>query len=117
MEKVGEPPLMRRAAFGVATAARRLLRERCGGVTGRRVVLLVGAGNNGGDALWAGAFLRRGGAAVTAVLLAPDKAHPAGLAALRRSGGRVVGTDAAGELVELADVVVDGIIGLAGHGP
>ena len=56
---------------------------------GARVTLLVGAGNNGGDALYAGAALARRGARVTAVLLSPDKAHPGGLAALRRAGGRV----------------------------
>ncbi len=67
-----------------------MLRSRAGGVAGRRVVLLVGAGNNGGDALWAGHFLRRRAVAVTALLLAPDKAHPAGLAALRRGGGKVL---------------------------
>ncbi|TDQ05794.1 NAD(P)H-hydrate dehydratase [Labedaea rhizosphaerae] len=98
--------LMRKAAFGVALAAAR---------TGaRHVVLLVGAGNNGGDALWAGAFLRRRGVRVTAVLLAPDRAHPAGLTALRRAGGRVVGVDDAP--IEQADLVIDGIVGLQARG-
>ena len=53
--------LMRRAAFGLATRAAAVLSERTGGVSGRHVALLVGAGNNGGDALWAGAYLRRRG--------------------------------------------------------
>src|SRR5919201_900246 len=83
-----EPTVMRRAAYAVSLHTARLLGARTGGVAGRHVTLLVGAGNNGGDALWAGAFLRRRGVAVTAVLLAPDKAHPAGLAALLRAGGR-----------------------------
>ncbi|MFB9566899.1 NAD(P)H-hydrate epimerase, partial [Saccharopolyspora hordei] len=81
-----EPVVMRRAAFAVAVHTARLLDECTGGVAGRRVALLVGAGNNGGDALWAGAFLRRRGVGVTAVLLAPEKAHAAGLATLRRAG-------------------------------
>jgi hydroxyethylthiazole kinase-like uncharacterized protein yjeF len=81
---------------------------------GGRVVLLVGAGNNGGDALWAGVFLRHRGVAVTAVLLDPDRAHPAGLAAFRRAGGRVT-TD--GSALARADLVVDGIVGLSAHGP
>jgi len=98
--------LMRKAAFGVA---QRILRTGA-----RHVVLLVGAGNNGGDALWAGAFLRRRGVRVTAVLLAPDRAHPAGLTALRRVGGRVVGVEDAP--IEQADLVVDGIVGLQGRG-
>ncbi|HEV3362362.1 MAG TPA: NAD(P)H-hydrate dehydratase [Pseudonocardiaceae bacterium] len=107
--------LMRRAAFGLAVRTIAVLHERVGGVVGARVVLLVGAGNNGGDALWAGAFLCRRGVAVTAVLLAPDRAHPAGLAALRRVGGRV-SVDPSADLAA-ADLVVDGIVGLSAHGP
>jgi ADP-dependent NAD(P)H-hydrate dehydratase / NAD(P)H-hydrate epimerase len=109
--RVPESVLMRRAAFGVATRAAAVLAERTGGVTGRHVVLLVGAGNNGGDTLWAGAFLRRRGVAVTAVLLSPDRAHPQGLAALRRAGGRI-----AEQLPQRAHLVLDGIVGLAGRG-
>jgi hydroxyethylthiazole kinase-like uncharacterized protein yjeF len=103
--------LMRKAAFGVATVAAEMLREHTGGTAGRRVTLLVGAGNNGGDALWAGAFLRRRSVAVTAVLLAPDRAHAEGLAALRRAGGRVA--DDLGD----PDLVIDGIVGLSARGP
>ncbi|KOV80656.1 membrane protein [Nocardia sp. NRRL S-836] len=101
------PPgsLMRKAAFGVATHALRLLQGR------RRVTLLVGAGNNGGDALWAGYFLRRRGVAVSAVLLNPAKAHAEGLAAFRGAGGRVV------DEVGTPDLVVDGIVGLSARGP
>jgi len=104
--------LMRRAAFGLATRTATVLAERTGGVVGRHVALLVGAGNNGGDALWAGAFLRRRGAAVTAVLLSPDRTHPQGLAALRRAGGRI-----AEDVPDHAQVVLDGIVGLSGKGP
>lgn len=117
--RVGEAALMRRAAFGVAGQAAELLREHTGGVVGRRVTLLVGAGNNGGDALWAGAFLRRRGIAVTAVLLAPQRAHAAGLAALRDLGGRVLetGAERAVAAVRTAHLVIDGIVGLSAHGP
>jgi hydroxyethylthiazole kinase-like uncharacterized protein yjeF len=117
MATVPEGALMRRAAFGVAVHAARLLTEQAGGVAGRRVVLLVGAGNNGGDALWAGAFLRRRGVGVTAVLLSPERTHPAGLAALRRAGGRVVEASAAERVLAGADLVVDGIVGLSAKGP
>ncbi|MBV8994067.1 MAG: bifunctional ADP-dependent NAD(P)H-hydrate dehydratase/NAD(P)H-hydrate epimerase, partial [Pseudonocardiales bacterium] len=103
---------MRRAAFGLATRTAAMLAERTGGVSGRHVALLVGAGNNGGDALWAGTFLRRRGVAVTAVLLSPDRTHPQGLAALRHAGGRI-----ADELPDHAQVVLDGIVGLSGKGP
>ncbi|ETA66352.1 bifunctional ADP-dependent NAD(P)H-hydrate dehydratase/NAD(P)H-hydrate epimerase [Haloechinothrix halophila] len=116
--------LMRRAAFAVSVHAARMLRERSGRVAGCRVALLVGAGNNGGDALWAGAFLRRRGVGVTAVLLAPDKTHTEGLAALRRAGGRVVTaadvsserSDGDSNALATADLVIDGIVGLAARG-
>ncbi|MFR9728675.1 NAD(P)H-hydrate dehydratase [Saccharopolyspora sp. MS10] len=126
-DRIPEPVVMRRAAFAVAVHSARLLAETSGAVAGRRVVLLVGGGNNGGDALWAGVELRRRGAGVTAVLLSPDKAHPAGLAALRRARGRVVeaggpGADTAGigaaaaDAVQRADLVLDGIVGLSARG-
>ncbi|TVT16984.1 bifunctional ADP-dependent NAD(P)H-hydrate dehydratase/NAD(P)H-hydrate epimerase, partial [Amycolatopsis rhizosphaerae] len=98
-----EGALMQRAAFGVAVQAADLLAEHTGHVAGRRVALLVGAGNNGGDALWAGSFLRRRGVAVTAVLLNPERTHAAGLAALRRSGGRVTTPARASQLLESVD--------------
>ncbi|WP_375480620.1 NAD(P)H-hydrate dehydratase [uncultured Jatrophihabitans sp.] len=105
--------LMARAAAGLAVECARLLRER-GGVYGRQVVLLVGGGNNGGDALYAGALLARRGAAVTALLLDPDRAHAGGRAALLRAGGRAVAPDA--DFVRGADLVLDGIVGIGGAG-
>ncbi|WP_086820975.1 NAD(P)H-hydrate dehydratase [Allokutzneria sp. NRRL B-24872] len=112
LARVPDGSLMRKAAFGLATVALRMLGR---GVVGRRVTLLVGAGNNGGDALWAGAFLRRRGVAVTAVLLSPERAHAEGLAALRKAGGRV--TTDGHEAVRRADLVIDGIVGLSARGP
>ena len=85
MARVPEGTLMQRAASGLAVAVADLL----GGVYGARVLLLVGAGDNGGDALYAGALLARRGAGVEAVLLS-DKAHDEGAgraARRRRSGG------------------------------
>jgi hydroxyethylthiazole kinase-like uncharacterized protein yjeF len=79
-------------------------------------VLLVGSGDNGGDALYAGARLARRGAAVAAVLLAPERTHPGGLAALLRAGGRTVAAGDAEETVLRADLVVDGILGIGGRG-
>ncbi|WP_305092327.1 NAD(P)H-hydrate dehydratase [Prescottella sp. R16] len=107
--------LMRRAAYGLARVTADELRSRTGGVAGRRVSLLVGSGDNGGDALWAGALLRSRGVAVTAVLLNPERAHAAGLAALRRAGGRVR-TDPTADL-GAPDLVLDGIVGISGTGP
>jgi len=111
-----EGALMRKAAFAVSVHAAAMLTEHTGGVAGRHVVLLVGAGNNGGDALWAGAFLRRRHVGVTAVLLNPDKTHAAGLAALRRARGRVVGAGDGPRALAAADLVIDGIVGLSARG-
>jgi hydroxyethylthiazole kinase-like uncharacterized protein yjeF len=102
--------LMQRAATGLATICLELL----GRAHGVRVVLLVGSGDNGGDALFAGAVLAGRGARVTAVLLAPDRAHAGGLAALRRAGGRVTGPGDHG--LDRADLVLDGIVGIGGSG-
>jgi ADP-dependent NAD(P)H-hydrate dehydratase / NAD(P)H-hydrate epimerase len=106
-----EGVLMQRAATGLATICLRLLDR----AHGARITALVGAGNNGGDALFAGAQLARRGARVTAVLLDADRAHPGGLAALRAAGGRVAGPDGATGL-ERADLVLDGIVGIGGTG-
>ncbi|WP_420168039.1 NAD(P)H-hydrate dehydratase [Streptomyces violaceoruber] len=112
MQRLPEGALMQRAAAGLAAACGDLLR-RNGRVYGSRVLLLVGSGDNGGDALYAGARLARRGAGVRALLLAPDRAHPGGLAALRAAGGQVMdGPDGLGVL----DLVVDGITGIGGRG-
>jgi hydroxyethylthiazole kinase-like uncharacterized protein yjeF len=104
------PPgaLMQRAAAGLAHAVLDLL----GHAYGARVLLLVGSGDNGGDALFAGARLARRGVSVRALLLVPERAHRAGLAALRSAGGRVV------DAVDgwRPDVAVDGIVGIGGSG-
>ncbi|MFC8430319.1 NAD(P)H-hydrate dehydratase [Streptomyces sp. NPDC057253] len=112
MARLPEGALMQRAAAGLAAACADLL----GRVYGRRVVLLVGSGDNGGDALFAGARLARRGAGVTAVLLAPERAHGEGLAAFRRAGGRGVGIDAAEDVIHQADLLLDGIVGIGGKG-
>jgi hydroxyethylthiazole kinase-like uncharacterized protein yjeF len=103
--------LMRRAAFGLATATARELRARTGGVSGRRICAVVGSGDNGGDALWAATFLRRRGAAAAAVLLNPERTHPKGLAAFRKAGGRIVDT-----VPPATDLVIDGVVGISGKG-
>ncbi len=106
MRTLAEGALMQRAAHGLAYAVLDFL----GGGYGAKVLLLVGAGNNGGDALYAGAVLARRGVGVEAVLLAPERAHAEGLAALEAAYGRVVDVEDA----QRPDVVVDGIVGIGG---
>lgn len=105
MARVPEGTLMQRAAHGLAQAVVDLL----GGAYGARVLLLVGSGDNGGDALFAGALLARRGCGVEAVLLG-ERVHEGGLEALRRAGGRTVGRPS-----RRPDVVVDGIVGIGGR--
>ena len=110
MAELPDGALMQRAAAGLAVACGELL----GRVYGSRVVLLVGSGDNGGDALYAGARLAKRGAGVVAVLLSPERAHQGGLSALRAAGGRV-SADFRRDL-GWADLVVDGIVGIGGRG-
>ncbi|MFD5552908.1 NAD(P)H-hydrate dehydratase [Streptomyces sp. NPDC127068] len=110
MARLPAGELMRRAATGLAAACADLL----GRVYGARVVLLVGGGDNGGDALYAGARLARRGAGVSAVLLAPDRTHPGGLRAFTGAGGRVA--EDPFEVLAAADLVLDGITGIGGRG-
>lgn len=107
-----EGALMRRAAFGLATAIARELVLLTGGVAGRRICAVVGSGDNGGDALWAATFLRRRGAAAAAVLLNPDRTHKAALSAFSRAGGAVVQS-----IPAATDLVIDGVVGISGSGP
>lgn len=112
LARLPEGALMQRAAHGLAYVVLDLL----GSAYGRRVLLLVGPGNNGGDALYAGAVLARRGCAVEAWLLA-ESAHPGGIAALEIAGGRVVrprGVQAPPSGGR-PDVVVDGIVGIGGR--
>jgi hydroxyethylthiazole kinase-like uncharacterized protein yjeF len=111
-----EGALMRRAAGGLATAIAAELRRRTGGVSGRTLCVVAGSGDNGGDALWAATFLRRRGAAASAVLLNPDRTHPAALAAFRSAGGRVVAAPPLSIGKWRTDLVVDGVVGISGNG-
>ncbi len=112
MARVPDGALMQRAAAGLAAAVVDLL----GGSYGRRIRLLVGSGDNGGDALFAGAMLARRGAQVEAMLLDPGRAHAAGLTALHAVGGW-----STADLAELSpaepEVVLDGIVGIGASGP
>lgn len=132
MSQIGDGVLMQRAAAGLAAVIMNELRARTGGRYGRYVVLLVGPGNNGGDALYAGVRLLGQGVRVTAVrcIGAP---HHEGAAAFVAAGGRWVNLDQQREvdhadavdqtgLVDHGaavdhgpDLVVDGLLGIGGR--
>jgi len=107
MKTLPDGALMQRAAAGLARRCADTLPR----VYGSRVLLLVGPGNNGGDALYAGAMLARRGARVDALLFDRDRVHRGGAEALHRAGGRLSETAPGG-----ADLVVDGILGIGGQG-
>lgn len=102
------PPgtLMQRAATGLAVACAGFL----GSTYGARVLILAGSGDNGGDALWAGARLARRGVQVHAVALGSDL-HSEGATALRDAGGHIVSEPAWGSY----DLALDAIVGIGGR--
>src|SRR5262249_25807144 len=113
MDRLPPGTLMQRAAAGLAAVCARL----AGRVYGARVVVLTGSGDNGGDALYAGARLARRGAQVVAVA-ASTQVHEAGAAEVIAAGGpltRAVGSRHPG-LYGGADLVVDGLLGIGGPG-
>ncbi len=105
--------LMQRAATGLASVLLRELREK-GRVYGARVLLVVGSGNNGGDALYAGVRLLGRGVRVRAWCTG-SSVHESAWRAFVAAGGRAV--DAVGALAELptSDLVVDGVLGIGGR--
>ncbi|WP_432486770.1 NAD(P)H-hydrate epimerase [Kineococcus sp. SYSU DK018] len=116
MASVPEGTLMQRAATALDAECAAVLRAATGRVTGRRVVVLVGAGDNGGDALFAAARLAARGAGVL-VLTTADVAHRAGLEAAVGAGARVRPFDDEGPAAcRAADLLIDGVTGIGGRG-
>ena len=113
MAKLPPGALMQRAAAGLASVSAGLV----GKVPGARVVILAGSGDNGGDALYAGARLAGRGAAVLAVT-AGSRVHEEGLAALRAAGGRQASPEdpAVPAALGAADLILDGLLGIGGRG-
>jgi len=101
MLEAGEP-LMRRAAAGLAAELRDL--------APLRLLVLVGSGDNGGDALYAAAELADNGVEVDLVATGERHHAEAGAAALA-AGARWAGADTVAALAARADVIVDGILG------
>lgn len=101
--------LMQRAAHGLAQVILEEAHERAAS----SVVVLAGPGNNGGDALFAGAECAEAGLDAT-VIQTSARIHEAALGAVTRSGATVFdGSDeAARQAVSDADLIVDGILGI-----
>ena len=103
-------PLMQRAAAALAREIRLLLPADQAG----RVLVLVGPGNNGGDALFAAAELAAAGTDVT-VVPTSDRMHDAGRAAAEDAGVRMLSprspTEVAASVARDSDILVDGILG------
>lgn len=97
-----EGALMQRAAAGLAAA----IVDFLGGCYGMRILLLVGPGDNGGDALYAGAMLARRGAQVEAFVVRDSRY----LTDFTNAGGRVVRGP-----TRRPDLVVDGVTGIGGR--
>ncbi|MCU1570584.1 MAG: NAD(P)H-hydrate epimerase [Naasia sp.] len=123
-------PLMARAAAGLAAEIRAMLENESdngtGTGTGRsrspgsapRLLLLVGPGNNAGDALFAGAELAAGGTEVTVVPVL-GRTHAEGLAAAEAAGVAVLPPtpiDAVVAAARNADILVDGLFGTGSAG-
>lgn len=109
MAQMAQGALMQRAATGLAATTAKLIKEHFGRISGIRLCVVAGSGNNGGDALFAASQLARRGVAVDIVATA-DTLHPAGLKAALREGAAV--RQARG-----ADVVLDAVVGIGGSGP
>lgn len=79
------------------------------------VVVLAGSGDNGGDALFAASHLAERGADVR-IVATGSSLHDEGAAAARRAGAADLDPDADPDeferVVRLADVLVDGILGI-----
>lgn len=81
--KTGWDTLMQTAARGLADALDAI-------ASGDLVLMLIGPGNNGGDALFAATHLLDRGVRVDLCLLDPETVHEAGLAAARAAGAQLV---------------------------
>lgn len=104
--------LMENAARSVVD----FVREQVFPLYGKRIVCLVGKGNNGGDAVAFGRHAANAGAQVTIVLATPEdqvnELSRAQIEIVRKMGvGVEVGAQAGSVSLSTADLVVDGLLG------
>jgi len=108
VDQIHDEGHMDQAAFGINVRVAQILHSLTGRVAGSRVLLLVGPGNNGGDALWAGGLLAKRGVAVRAVCTS-EHFHELAGTKFTAAGGRFIPLDDAKQFAP--DVVLDGIFG------
>ncbi|MEE8519111.1 MAG: NAD(P)H-hydrate dehydratase [Dehalococcoidia bacterium] len=115
---VSEDALMEAAGLAVAQRVSRLI----DGIRGRRVVVLVGPGNNGGDGMVAARFLADWGGLVT-LYMTSSRRREDKFEECRALRVRVVEADEDTEqwqlssYVSLADVVIDAVLGIGNDRP
>ena len=113
---LGFDEMMENAGRATATTVRRRV-----GAKGKRVVVLVGPGNNGGDGLVAAHYLWDMGARVTCYMWKRDMPGDTNLRRVRDDRIPVVwaeddvGLEALRGLASSADAVVDALVGVGGE--
>jgi NAD(P)H-hydrate epimerase len=116
LQRFGIQPLQLMEIAGWQVA--RFVNAFIGGVSGKRVLVVAGSGNNGGDALCAARFLVERAAVVQGAIVPPRDpnslmAHHAGT--LRQLGLTL--HDASKGIDQAADVIIDGLFGTGVRAP
>ncbi len=110
---VNTDTLMENAGLAVAESCRRLL----GGAAGKRILVLIGPGNNGADGLVTGRHLRRWGTDVTAYVVRGRPSHDPKMELALGYGISVADAssdpslEVLDQLLSRSDLVVDAILG------
>lgn len=110
MEQIGSDALMQRAAEGLAHQ----MSDIPGGA---RVLMLIGPGNNGGDALFAATHLLRRSVAVDLCALDPQKVHTSGWQAALAAGAGVITEHNVRQYAGEYEWVVDALFGIGARAP
>ncbi|GAB2508099.1 NAD(P)H-hydrate epimerase [Paramicrobacterium agarici] len=109
-------PLMQRAALALADEISAVVdhaQMSTRDSAPARVLLVVGSGNNGGDALFAGAILAARGLLID-VVQTSERVHEAGLTAAEQAGATVTSAEDVDALHY--DIIVDAILGTGSSG-
>lgn len=94
-------PLMRMAASAAASVAEDMLADAALELEDAQVVLLAGAGDNGGDGLYAAAKLAQDGAFVTAIAVGKTL-HDSAFSTFMQAGGKVLVLDTQSQIPNCA---------------